>query len=330
MKAKTTETTYPPKQRGYQFWIIRFALLLGLPLLLYYSYCWGLWGRSSLLLQFLFQCGCPVASNEARYPEQVDVLVHACRHTSSRLSPSGRFLYVRDETFGFTSAYLLDLQSMQRIEVTTQPFSSFLTDDLWFVESGVDDYIMDRNIEVQYPVPQFEYSRPDAAINGETNLTLLAESLRRVDDVFLVGASTDTVVALASDFRTYPERNFTADRFDIPDFNMERFLQENNIAHQIVLPDYPDEVVSPDGKFIARPDGIYLVEPNQKILDGYSLSVRGWTDDGRGVVYSHAFGRCLIRISLPFGDDTACFVRVPQPVLLLKVPDQYLLSAPVP
>lgn len=325
MKTLRPETHDSSNQRGPRFWLGCLLLLLGLPILAYYGYCWGWWGRQSLLLQYLFQCNCPPASEEARYPEQVDVIIPACSYDFSRLSPSGRFLYVREESQELTSAYLLDLETKERIEVTAQPFSSFLTDDLWFVGSGLQAYVIDRVTGVQYPIQRFEYSHPDAVINGKTNLPLLAESLRQADQVFLVGTSTDTAVALVSKFQTSPEQNFTADRFDIPDFNMERFLQENNIAYQIVLPDFLDEAVSPNRKLIARSDGIYLIETGRKIVEGYSLSVRGWTYDGRGVIYSHALGRCLIRITFPFADDPMCFFRVPQPLLKLKVPEEYLL-----
>jgi hypothetical protein len=113
------------KPRGYRFWLPRIVLLLGLPLLFYYGYCWGLWGRGSLLLQYLFQCTCPPASEEARYPEEVDVIVPACRQSYVELSPSGRLLAVREEQAGLPSTYLLDLQSMGRTEITNQPFQFF-------------------------------------------------------------------------------------------------------------------------------------------------------------------------------------------------------------
>ena len=176
----------------------------------------------------------------------------------TRLSPSRRFLYVREEKLGTAFAYILDLTRMERIKVSDESFSSFLTDDLWFVENGLEDYIFDQKTGTKYPIQKFVYSNPEAEINGETNLFLLAESLRQAKDVFLIGASTDTVVALVSDFHTRPERNFTADRFDIPDFDTEQFLQANHIAYRTILPDFPDEVLSPDGRFIARADGIYL------------------------------------------------------------------------
>ncbi len=330
--SQQTEANQHPKRRGYRFWHSFLPILLLLPILLYYGYCWGLWGRQSLLLQYLFQCSCPPASEEARYPEEVDVIIPACRNidVTTRLSPSGRFLYIREGNHELASAYFLDLQTMERIEVTDQPFSSFLTDDLLFVGSGLQAYIIDRIHDVQYPIQKFEYSRPDAEINGEINLVLLAESLRKADNVFLVGASTDTVVALVSDFHMHPEQNFIANRFDIPDFNMEQFLQENGIIYRIILPDFLDEAISPNGRLVARPDGIYLIESNKKIVEGYSLSVRGWAYDGHGAIYSHHFGHCLMWINFPFADDKECFFRVAQPVLLLKVPQEYLMSVQTP
>ena len=53
---------------------------------------------------------------------------------------------------------------------------------------------------------------------------------------------------------------------------------------------------------------------------------KGWTYDGKGIIYSTRGGRCLLRLSLPMGDDSWCEIEVPQPVLLLKVPEKYLSS----
>jgi hypothetical protein len=139
-----------------------------------------------------------------------------------------------------------------------------------------------------------------------------------------------------TDFRNYPEQNFTANRFDLPDFKMEQFLQENNIIYQTVLPDFPGEVASPNGRFIARHDGIYLFETNQKIVDGYSSSrtyrpysrkyfeVRGWASDSTRAVYKKFLNPCLIETNFFVLDDFGCFYEIPQPVIMLKVPDEYL------
>jgi hypothetical protein len=290
---------------------------------LYFGYCWGSWGNS-LFLQHFFQCHCPFESEEWRYGKQVDVIVSACQNPiGSRLSPSGHFLYVSQENSGIISAFLLDLQTRERVDTIEQPFSSFLTDDLWFLEKGLDNYIIDRTTGVQYPIEKFVYSRPNAQINRNVNQPLLLESLRQAEQIFLIGPSTDTVVALAADFRTHPERIVLFDRFDLPDSNTEQFLQENHISYQTVLPDYPHEVVSPNGKLIARDDGIYLVETNQMIVKAPPSLVNGWLGNSEGAIYS-SYGRCFRHRGLPFADDIGCAIWVRQPVLLLKVPEKYL------
>jgi hypothetical protein len=153
-----TKNTDPFKQRRSRRWTSCFALLWGLPLLLYFGYCWGVWGRHSLFLQYLFQCHCPSASEEARYPKQVDVVVPACGYVNSILSPSGRLLYVRENNDKITSTYLLDLQTNQKITFTLPEGSNyFLTDELLFLslDYGGGEYILDRSTEKQYPIQSF-------------------------------------------------------------------------------------------------------------------------------------------------------------------------------
>jgi len=340
------ETARPAKKRGYRFWLSCFALLLGLPLLFYYGYCWGLWGRSSLLLQYLFQCNCPPASEEARYPEEVDVIVPACQHVNSRLSPSGRLLHVQEENSGLPTTYLLDLQTNEKISFTL-PESAFyfLTDDLLYVipHYGGDEYTLNRTTEELYPIQKFTSLYSNAYLNGDLNLNLLAEALREAKDVFLIG--NDAIVALVPEYPASPERNFTANRFDIPGEGpnrVEQFLQEYNIVYQTISVSFPDEAVSQDERFVARPDGIYLVETGEKIVEGFSasrffraysgkyFSVRGWTYNDSSVIYSKFLNPCLIETSFLIFDDPSCYFEVPQPVILLKVPEEYLLPAPVP
>lgn len=315
------KTIHSFNRRGTRIWVGCFAILLAFPFVLYFGYCWGLWGRNSLTLQYFFQCNCPPESEEWRYSKQVDVIVSACQNViRSRISPSGHFLYVYQENSGVISTTLLDLQTGESMDATGQPLSSFLTDDLWFLEQGLDHYIIDRTTGVQYPIEKFVYSRPNAQINRNANQPLLLESLRQAEQIFLIGPGTDTVVALAGDFRTHPEQIILFDRFDLPDFNTEKFLQENHISYQTILPDYPHEVVSPNGKLIARDDGIYLVETNQMIVKAPPSFVNGWLANNQGAIYS-SYGRCLIHRGLPFTDDIGCETWVRQPVLLLKVPE---------
>ena len=344
MNNSQTQTDPPAKQRGYRFWLGCFTILLGLPFLMYYGYCWGLWGRSSLLLQYFFPCKCPLASEEWRYPKRGDVIVPACRQSYVELSPSGRLLAVREEQAGLTSTYLLDLQSMERTEITNQPFSSFLTDNLGFIESGLEDYIIDRTTGRQYPIQAFSHWREDAYVNGEPNLDLLVSALHQAEHVFFTQRNNDTVVVLMPNFPKGAEQSFTFNRSNIPsgDFSnkVEQFLQTNDIVYQTIPEGFREEAVSPNGKFVARPSGIYLIETGQRIIASYTiggffhpfsgkyLEVRGWTNDGTGVIYSKFLNPCLIEIGMM--DGVACFYEVPQPVLKLKVPEEYLLPYKMP
>jgi hypothetical protein len=299
---------------------------VALPSAFYYGYCWGLWGRQSLLLQYLFQCGCPAASEEARFPATVNVIIPSCRYENIRLLPGGRLLYVLEERWWVNSTYLLDLQTNEKITIKfPKGVFYFLTDSLIFVSAG-DEYILDWRQEKIYPIRRFIDLHPDASTDGRANLRLLAEALRDAEYVFFIN-DNDKVIALTSDFPTSSEDSFITGWFDIPGFapnRAEKFLGENNIVYQSIPLSFPDEAVSPDGRFMARYDGIYLVETNQKIADAYPSRLRGWIYDSHGVIYS-SDGPCLFQTNFGFLDDSVCFFQVSQPVIKLEVPEEYLL-----
>jgi hypothetical protein len=348
MKTMQSEAGHTSKRRGARFWLGCLTLLLGLPVLLYYGYCWGVWGRSSLLLQYLFQCNCPPASEEARYPNEVDVIVSACRNGGVRLSPSGRLLYVNEKGDGQTSSYLLDLETYEKIDFALAEGSNyFLTDDLVFLslDYGGGEYILDRTTGEQYPIQSFIQLQPNAYSYGKLDVNLLFRALLQVEKVFLIDAPYQPVIALSPDFRTHPEHNFIFEASALSGDYMNllsQFLQQNNIIYYHISATFPDEAKSPDGTLVARADGIYLVETEQKIVEGYSASrfyraysrkyfmVRGWVYDGRRVIYSKFLNPCLIETSFFIFDDPRCYYEVPQPVLQLKVPEEYLLPVQTP
>lgn len=297
--------------------------------MLYLGYCWGVWGRHSLLLQYLFQCRCPSASEEARFPKQVDVIVPACGYVNSILSPSGRLLYVRENNGKPDSTYLLDLQTNQKIALALPEGSTyFLTDELIFLSLayGGGEYILDRGTGKQYPIQRFISLQPNAYSYGKLDANILFKALLQVETVFLIDVPYQPVIALSSDFRTHPEHSFTFDASALSGNDtklLEQFLKQNNIIHYRIPAGFPHEAVAYDGSLIARDDGIYLVTTNQMIVKAPPSLVRGWTSDGHGAIYSSA-GLCLVRRGLPFSDDIGCAIRVPQPVLKLKVPEDYL------
>lgn len=331
-------------RRVYLFWLgffSRLGLLLGLPFLIYYGFCWGVWDRNSLLLQHLFQCKCPNSSEEWRYPSYIDVIIPACSNGGVRLSPNGRFLFVYDKDSNNLSNYIFDIQANERIPISLPDGQYyFLNDNLLYVfvwyggsfEGG--DYFFDLTTNTMYPIQSFVHTHPSSYVNGDADPVKLAAALQQSNDIYLVNNGTDTVVALVSDFHAHPEQNFFMNRFDISGLDLnrvEKFLQQNNINYKTVLTDFPDGMASPNGRFMAHQDGIYLVETNRKIIDGIpGQLVRGWTNDSRAVLYSTYGSRCLLRLGFPFTDDTWCKIGVPQPVLLFKVPEEYLPPAQTP
>jgi hypothetical protein len=336
-----TKIKQPSPPNWHQYWIFRIVLVLSLSLLLYSGYCFGLWGRKSLLLQYLFQCNCPSLSAEWRYPRQVDIIVPACSYLGSMLSPTGNLLYVieGESRFAdtFSSTYLLDFRTNEKIPFFIGKGShSFLTDDLlllslYYGQEGYEggDYISDRTTGKQYPIQRFRSLRKDAYINSQPNLEVLAIELRDAQDVYLI--DDDTIVALRSNFQTSPERNFYIDQKDLSGRDPNRaqqFLQQNDIDYHAVPGSFQKEAESPDGRFIARADGIYLAESGEKIVEVYTVrgiigeyfSVQGWISDSSGVIY-YIIDNCLFRLSSWY-----CNITVPQPLIKLKVPEVYLLS----
>ena len=344
MKVKTSKTksTNQSKQPRLIQKISLGILLFGLTFLMYFGYCWGWWGRNSLFLQLIFQCGCPSSSNEFRYPDEVDVVIPACKYDEITMSPSGKTLYVNKKVVGKDVSYFWNLQTDEKFPFTIPDGSKyFLTDDVLFLrldygkghEGG--EYILDRVTGQQYPIQEFFFWSSNAKNNGEIDLDFLIKSLRGARDIFLL--NNDTVVALNENFAVHPELNFIVSAY-FPGREVERvekFLQQNSITYSYVPYGYSHETMSPDSRFIARPDGVYLAETEQKIVEGFSSTgefrphsgryflVIGWMYDGSGVIYSKLGDICLIEISLY--DGAGCFIKVPQPVLKLKVPQEYLI-----
>ncbi len=309
--------------------------------LLYYGYCWGWWGRSNLLLQFIFQCKCPLSSNEFRYADYIDVILPACEYDNILISPNGKLLYVENNK----ESYFWNLQTGEK-KLHTIPEGSryFLTDELLFLRldhnNGIEggEYILNLTTGVQYPIQRFSKFYPDAYNNGKVNIEILAQKLKVKEQIYLVN---DVIIALDTNISS--ENNFLTGWFDIPSDQIENFLLTYEISFiQIyVYPDYISEYKSPNGRFFIREeDGIYLIETNEKIVDenlmvkndsyyGWDFSFYGWLYDSSGVFYAVPFGhgRCLLSFWLPGMDGSECLIEVPQPVLKLKVPQEYLDEA---
>ena len=141
-------------------------------------------------------------------------------------------------------------------------------------------------------------------------------------------------LTLGPDFRNQPDKNFTLDRFDIPGRDpdrVEKFLTEHNVAYYTVGHHYLVESMSSSGEFVARRDGIFSNDTGELIVESYSqipnrlglgaFLPRGWVYDDSGVIltYSGSVYAIQIRFIIRVG-----FIEIPQPVLKLNVPENYL------
>jgi hypothetical protein len=351
MTPQMPQTILPSSPRRCRLWIGWSIFIIVLCALWYYSpifeYCWGDWKQGSLYRQGKYQCYCPAASEEARIPQQADVIVPACNSGSVKISPSGRFLYVAEQNpkTNLSNRYVLDFQSGAKIPINISGYTYFLTDDLLYVSLGIleNEYILDRATGDQYQIHEFEFLHPEAYEKRKADLNLLAKELQKAKKVFLVSVDkyySYDVLALPSDFFDISSQGFVIGADEFPDgVDVKQFLQGNNIIYQITPPNYQKEAVSSDGRFVARPEGIFLVKTGEKIVEGYSvhrefyeqfteyLTVVGWTFDSTGAIY---FGREICSSDVPiiygiFLEEDNLYYCVPQPTIILKVPEKYLL-----
>lgn len=332
MKPLQTKTNNIPRRWNHRFLLAGFVFIVGLGVLSYYGYCFGLWGTGNLLFQILFQrrCSCSGISEEWRYPEEADVIVSACHLYDVILSPSGRLLHVQQYINGLKSMYILNLETGEQTPIVLPEGSNyFLTDSLMLHSSPGDDrYVLELTTGIMYPIQSATRLTSGVYSMGYVESNLLLEALLRVDQIFLIDDVFQPVIALSSDFRTHPENSFTFDTLDFPpgDFDRVRqFLQENNLTYEYVPSRLTHEVVSPDGRFIARDDGIYEIKTNQLIVIAPGSGLKGWAHDGRGAIYRSY--RCRYDLSVP-GLDMTCLYWETQPVLLVKVPEKYLFLTP--
>lgn len=332
---------------------IGYFITVAIALFLYYeSYCIGLWGKKSVFLQYFLQCGCPAFTEEWRYPDQIDIVIPACRATGTKISPSGRFVlaFNRVGDSGNMPSYLLDTK--EKVETPLElPYSDiyFLSDSLLYIfiwygygnEGG--DHIYDLSTQTIYPIQRFKDFRANSMIDGYADLNKLAESLHDANQVYYLDPKR-LIIALPKNIKDINKQGFLSGWFDISSKNnlnrTEDFLRQYNIDHAYIDVNFGGALSSPDGRFIARGDGIYLTATNQKIVDNYSFSwydrlysgqhllLKSWNYDGSGAMYSQFLGPCLFE---PFGlDGAGCIIKIPQPTILLKIPKKYLSPLPAP
>ncbi len=280
-------------------------------------------------MQYLLQCSCPSASEAARYPDQVEIVFSACQHASVTVSPGGRFLDVIQKP-----RYIVDLGTGNKIDPPIAKGYDFLSDDLLLVDSRtLNPYLFDIRSQNRTPITIIDRWDVPTLDSGHIDPTAILPLLRKARSVYVLA---DVIIMLDVD-----SKNYMVEEFDLlghsRDGELARpFLDENGIPYTVSYqPYHPDGWLSHTGEFLAREDGIYLVGTGEQIAEnlrfpsyGY-LVPAGWVYDDRGIILRPGTLYLIDLTWLPSFMEMQ-LVRVPQPVLMLKVPQEYLQPTPIP
>ena len=307
------------------------GLLLAAGLLywvVYWAYCWGWWGQGNKILQYVFQCQCPTESEEARYPENIDVLFSACDEPGSvRLSPSGRYWQIALNG----KRYFYDYQ-------TGQLRPDFLPGKAYFL---TDEYIAQLNSNgslhfKDYTAYLYNFSGERLLqfnllqINHDLSLdTTTINALRAASNVYVF---QNWAVVLAKDTLQNPTANYVLgapDNRSLSIEEIEKVLQEYEFDYEIPSPN----IASHNG--LMQSDhrrGIVLTATGQTIVPNYqpannpyhlSITADQWVYDDRGTLWYNSSTPYLF----PAGPGPIVFQfgpKLTQPILLLKIPLDYL------
>jgi hypothetical protein len=302
--------------------LVTLGILIAGIFIFYWGYCWGWWMRNNLLAQALFQCNCPAISETARYAP-FEVLVSACEEPAGpSLSLSHTQLVVRIPHASGSDLRAVHLETAAQRTVVADIRShratwDFLSDDLIFLRiDGDEASLISIHESKSWPISQ--------------TITYYHDGLRArrnsIDQAILLNYAT---ILLVKNYQEHPEGNLA--------------IMGNRIQKEAVLPDivrlripYSDlrgwptysprqALTSETGQWDASETGIAdhqtgrIVVQTGQAQAGYRKNMRplGWVAEDAGVVYFR-YDAYLFDI----GTLTPRLWKVPQPVLLLRVPSE--------
>jgi hypothetical protein len=301
--------------------------------MLYAGYCYGWWGRSNLVLQYLFQCHSPPGSEQVRYAE-FRVLAPACRWPEvEAMSADGRYLLITEHAAPATT-YRLDLTTGKRsgMTLTNAPWTAyrFLSDDVVLAHERASRYVLiDAQTGRQVPV-RWQYT-------DQLTLQSLA-TLRTATQIIIVGTAA---VALAPDPFRHPDQNLVLYSTVLSQPKLQKQLLAANITTPIIHPAAPygrptgaNGITARHGQLWADRLGIHpagtptagagvvLLRPTNLGYNpdnaAFSYFAIGWTADDQAVVYASPTRYLVEHWALTLAPVD--YFPVPQPVLLLQAP----------
>lgn len=309
------------------------------PWLINLLWCWGYFGRDSLIFQYWWQCGCPTESESVRYAPY-RILSPACSQTRivDILQDNRTVLAYRElSTPPAIQRELLKIDVNQETNVLfdlggRSPNNIYLLNDkilLIRYDPRSNYAFVDLTTGLFHEVASVGYE-PVVFEPMQTDFEIL-EQLKSKDLIFVPERSR-LVIGTTADFDAQKSIVIYSNTGGFP--SVIKFLEDNNIVYYSLDWGFTPQFQSPDGRLEAKLDGVYIADTDQKIVSSWQPKIgdynaRGfkpqfWSSDGRKVIYGQG-GYNHIYNSDVFGSHWP----VPQPILILDIPPEYW-PAPTP
>jgi hypothetical protein len=295
--------------------------------MLYAGYCYGWWGRSNLVLQYLFQCHSPPGSEQVRYAE-FRVLVPACRWPEvEAMSADGRYLLITEHAAPATT-YRLDLTTGKRsgMTLTNAPWTAyrFLSDDIVLAHERARRYVLiDAQTGRQVPV-RWQYA--DALTSSDIQV------LQHATEIVVL---SDVAIALTENPWSQPDQNLVLYKADQSYALLQEQLRASGVITPLTRPGVPYSLRAFASERGARhqhlwadTNGIHAGGSNRLLrptdftanpqFGFFAYMPVGWTLNDAAVVYASRTRYVIEHLQLIYAPED--HLPVPQPVLLLQAP----------
>jgi hypothetical protein len=291
----------------------------------YQSVCKGIQESGGLVEDFLFFSFCPTEVIEQWYenlfwqecvkqdqqiPPNAELLISACTDPIVHGMPGGELLFVHEKKTG--EAYLLDLRTGEKRQVPNQPLLLerrgiiFLNSELaWLTgqlspgdEGYRPHYVLDLSDGQKYELIDLRWDFDTTLDNGDLNPDLLPY-FTEAEQVF-ISYEYNSIIALAPNFRQNPKINSYFNQSSFGQGNrpengelLVKLLKELEVDYEVVdVSLHYVEVPSPNGKYVAREDGIFFSDSDIPVIKdeniplGYIRGFNGWYYDESGIIFA--------------------------------------------
>jgi hypothetical protein len=296
----------------------------------FWGYCWNWWGQA-VLWDYLFQPICPPASDEARYPHNIDVLVSARYAPKGGFSiPSTRAMHYMTQKGTKVHHHLYDFEFNQiyQVNIPTDVSPVFITGQWILIENDRGNKVL-LNIETSKQIIPTELtleSKLTEEIPHEVLTILQGEVSVYIKNGFLMvlprptdNLSTNGYLVRGND-NDHPTKAASQISEKFHTLSIESINLDSNRSH--------------DGRFYYGAISYYRPHVTAAIYHSDSqtptsisslsnFGATGWAYGHQGVILQSGVPTFLIGgPSIVVG--TPALFPIPQPILLLRQDSQYL------